>query len=407
MVVAGRRHGNAQQRLVLIHRGHHRGQHQQIGQVVRRVAAAVQQVAAGIGHQRPVIVLAAAVHPRKGLFRQQAHHAVLLGQPLHQLHGQLVAVGGYIRGGKERGQLMLGGRHLVMLGLGHHTPPPQLLVQLLHIGHHPGLYGAKVVVIQLLPLGGHRPKEGPPGVAQVPALLIQLLRDEEILLLRAHGGGHGGHIGPAHRLQEAYRLPVEGMHTAQQGGLFIQCLAGVAAKGRGDIQAVILDEGGAGGVPGGVAPRLKGGPQAAAGEAAGIRFALDELPPGKFHDHPVAGRCQEAVVLFGGNAGHGLEPVGKVGHPVVQRPGLHHIGNDIGHIGGQRLPAGNDLPQAAVGIMGQALLLHRVIKDQTAEQLRNIAHQNSLPRGEKLTLFPKNMLPILSRCIGEVNVIFR
>ena len=55
----------------------------------------------------------------------------------------------------------------------------------------------------------------------------------------------------------------------------------------------------------------------------------------------------------------------------------------------------------------QALLLHRVIKDQTAEQLRNIAHQNSLPRGEKLTLFPKNKLPILSRCIGEVNVIFR
>ena len=55
----------------------------------------------------------------------------------------------------------------------------------------------------------------------------------------------------------------------------------------------------------------------------------------------------------------------------------------------------------------QALLLHRVIKDQTAEQLRDIAHQNSLPRGEKLTLFPKNMLPILSRCIGEVNVIFR
>ena len=55
----------------------------------------------------------------------------------------------------------------------------------------------------------------------------------------------------------------------------------------------------------------------------------------------------------------------------------------------------------------QALLLHRVIKDQAAEQLRNIAHQNSLPRGEKLTLFPKNMLPILSRYIGEVNVIFR
>ena len=68
---------------------------------------------------------------------------------------------------------------------------------------------------------------------------------------------------------------------------------------------------------------------------------------------------------------------------------------------------GDELQGIKRGIMEMALLLHRVIKDQAAEQLRNIAHQNSLPRGEKLTLFPKNMLPILSRCIGEVNVIFR
>ena len=121
---------------------------------------------------------------------------------------------------------------------------------------------------------------------------------------------------------------------------------------------------------------------------------------------PPAG-VEKAVVLFSGDAGHRLEPVGKVGHAVIQRPRLHHIGDDIGNGGVQRLPAGDDLPQAAVGIVGQALLLHCVVKNKTAEQLRNIAHQNSLPCGEKLMLSPKNMFLILSRCIGEVNVIFR
>ena len=104
---------------------------------------------------------------------------------------------------------------------------------------------------------------------------------------------------------------------------------------------------------------------------------------------PSPAGVEEAVVLFGGNAGHGLEPVGKVGHPVVQRPGLHHIGNDIGHIGGQRLPAGNDLPQAAVGIVGQALLLHRVIKDQAAEQLPEYCSSKFTPSRRKAHAFPK------------------
>ena len=270
---------------------------------------------------------------------------------------------------------MLGGCYLIVLGFGHHPQLPQLLVQLLHVRAHTGLYRPEIVVIQLLPLGGLRPKQGAAGIQQVTAPLIQLLRDEEIFLLGAHGGGHGGDILPAHGPQKPDCLPIEGVHAAQKRGFFIQRFPGIAAKCRGDIQAVILDEGGTGGVPCGVASGLEGGTQAAAGKAAGIRLPLDELPAGKFHDHPIAGGGQEAIVLFGGDAGHGLEPVGKVGDAVVQRPGLHHIGNDIGDIGGQRLPALNDLPKAAVGIVGQAFLLHRVIKDQAAVKLRDIAHR--------------------------------
>lgn len=45
----------------------------------------------------------------------------------------------------------------------------------------------------------------------------------------------------------------------------------------GDAQGLILDKGVAGGVPGGIAPGLGGGPQPAGGEAGGVRLAYDQL----------------------------------------------------------------------------------------------------------------------------------
>ena len=52
----------------------------------------LQQVGAGVGAQGPVVVLAAAVDARKGLFVEQADQAVALGHYLHDLHSQLVLV---------------------------------------------------------------------------------------------------------------------------------------------------------------------------------------------------------------------------------------------------------------------------------------------------------------------------
>ena len=68
-------------------------------------------------------MLAAAVDPGKGLFVEQAHHAMPGRYPLHDLHGQLVLVRGQIGGGVNGGKLMLGGRYLVVLRLGQ---DPQL-----------------------------------------------------------------------------------------------------------------------------------------------------------------------------------------------------------------------------------------------------------------------------------------
>src|SRR5699024_11330011 len=59
------------------------------------------------------------------------------------------------------------------------------------------------------------------------------------------------------------------------------------------------------------------GSQPAGGEGGGVRLPSDELLAGKLHNHAaVRGGGDEAVVLLGGDAGHGLEPVGEVGSPL-------------------------------------------------------------------------------------------
>ena len=121
---------------------------------------------------------------------EQAHHAVPGRHPLHDLHRQLVLVCGQVGGGIDGGKLMLGRGHLIVLCLGQNPQLPQLRVQLLHKGGYPGLDGAKVVIVQLLPLGGLGAEQGPSGIDKVPALFIQRLVDQEIFLLRTHRGGH-------------------------------------------------------------------------------------------------------------------------------------------------------------------------------------------------------------------------
>ena len=99
MVVSGRRNGGSQQPLIVVHRlNDRRKEQQELGVFVGSLAGG-EQVDAGIGGERPVVVLTAAVDAGEGLLVEQAHHAMLGCHPLHDLHGQLVLVGGAVGGG--------------------------------------------------------------------------------------------------------------------------------------------------------------------------------------------------------------------------------------------------------------------------------------------------------------------
>ena len=354
MIVAGGGNGDPQQILVFIHSLDDGAEEQQELGVFIGGLPGLQEVHAGVRGDGPVVVLTAAVDPVEGLLVEQTHQAMALGHLAHHLHSQLVVVRGNVGGGEDGGHFMLGRGHLVVLGLGQDSQLPQLLIQLLHKGGDSGLDGTEVMVIQLLALGGLGTEEGPAGVDQVLAPVEIRLVDEEVLLLRANGGLDGGHILVAEELQHPQSLAVDGLHGPQQSRLLVQGLSAVGAEHRGDAQDSVLDKGIGGRVPGGVAPGLKGSPQAAGGEGTGIRLALDQLLAGELHNDLAPGLGgNEGIVLLGGNAGHGLEPVGIVGSALFHSPVLHGVGHHGGYIHIQVLAQLDGPLQGLIGLLGK------------------------------------------------------
>ena len=160
-------HRHAQQLGILGHRpddGH--AEDEELGVVVRRVAG-VEQVLAGVGGHRPVVVLAGAVDAGERLLVEQRHQAVLRGGAAHDLHRQHLVVGGEVGVLEDRRQFVLAGRHFVVPGLDRHAQLEQLGLAVGHAGDDALGDGAEVLVFQLLALGRRGAEEGAAGVDQV------------------------------------------------------------------------------------------------------------------------------------------------------------------------------------------------------------------------------------------------
>ena len=382
VVVARAGHGKAQKILMVVDRLDDRHQKQHELAVFGGRFAGVEQVEPRIRAHRPVVVLARTVDALKGLFVQQAHQAVAARHFLHDLHHQLVLVGGYVDGGEDGRQFVLGGRHLVVLGLGEDAVPPQLFVQFLHKGGNARLDGAEIVVLQLLPFGRLGAEQRPARKDEVLSLFVHGAVDEEVFLLRPDLRDDALRRGIAEQAQDAHRFFIERFHALQKRSLFIQHFAAVREEGRGDVQGAVLDEGEGRGVPRRVAARFKGGAHPARGEGRGVRLAHHQLFARKFHDDfAVFGGGNEAVVLFGGDARHGLEPVGEVGGALLHRPVLHGVGDHVGNAHVQRMAEADGLDQRLIRFFGQPLLHDLTVEYVGCENLRN-THVLYLQKGK-------------------------
>ena len=228
---------------------------------------------------------------------------------------------------------MLTGCHLVVFGFGQDTQSPKLLIQVLHKHGNPGLDGTEIMVFQFFALGSRSAEQGSAGEPKILTLLVKIPGQQKILLLSTHGGSNSLGLGIAEQPQNPDGLSGHLVHRTKQRGLLVQSLAGIGEEAGGDVQTVVLHKGKGCGIPGGVATGLKGSPQAAGREGAGIGFAPDQFLAGKLQNHPtVPGGGNKGVMLFCGDAGHGLEPVGVVSCTLFRCPNLHGLSNVIGNI---------------------------------------------------------------------------
>ena len=130
-------------------------------------------------------------------------------------------------------------------------------------------------------------------------------------------------------------------------------------------------------IPCGVSPGLKCGAQAAGREAGGVGFAFDQLFAGEFHDDSVfARRGYEAVVLLGGDARHGLEPVGEMSGALFDGPVLHGGCDGRGQMFVQGLLRVNQLVELGIDLGRESVAHDIVVKYVAANKSWTVDHKN-------------------------------
>ena len=323
---------------------------------MRRVTR-LEQVLAGVGAHRPVVVLARAVDTRERLLVQQADEAVLARDVLHHLHRQHLVVAADVRALEHGRDLILVRRDLVVTGLDRHAELAELELGLEHVGQDPLGDRAEVVVVELVPLRRLRAEQRPPARHEVGPLEVVLLIDQEVLLLRPDGREDALRRLFAEQPQGADRGARQRVHRAQQRDLVVERLARPGRESGRDAEqraiGVLEQERRRGRVPGRVSARLERRPDPASREARCVRLTLDQLLAAEVGDRgAVAGRHVERVVLLRGEPGERLEPVRVVRRPLLERPVLHRLRDHVGERGVEFLAARDGRPQLAVDVLG-------------------------------------------------------
>ena len=133
-------------------------------------------------------------------------------------------------------QLMLGRSHLIMLSLRRHSQLPKLLINLLHIRTNPFTDGAKIVILQLLPLRRHSAEQGTSRIDQILPLQILGPIHQKILLFRSYRRTYPLCRSISKQAENPQGLFVNSLHGTKKGGFLIQSLTLVGTESRGNAE---------------------------------------------------------------------------------------------------------------------------------------------------------------------------
>ena len=237
------------------------------------------------------------------------------------MHDHLLMIGGHVGVFVDRGDFVLGRSDFVVPRLDRHAQLEQLALGFQHAGQHALGNRAEVVVFEFLALGRLGAVQRAAGGDQVGPGEVEVAVDQEVFLLGAGRGRDRAGVLVAEQLQNPLGLLVQRLHRTQQRRLLVQRLAGPGDRTPSECRASCRW-----GFPEcrpgwsdprpcsrglrtwrGCRPRESSKRRARPGSAPCRENSASAVPS------PV-GR-QEAVVLFGRQAGQRVEDVGVVGGP--------------------------------------------------------------------------------------------
>ena len=152
MVIAGAGHGRSKQIGMQIQSTNNGTDEGQELEVTCATVVRVEEIVTCIGHQRPVVVLAASIDAGEGLLMKQTYHPMFTGGSTQDTHGLHLVIACQVGPLEERRQLELMWCHLVVTGLGGNAQRVQSSLDVRHVGLDLGWNGAEVMVVELVSL---------------------------------------------------------------------------------------------------------------------------------------------------------------------------------------------------------------------------------------------------------------
>lgn len=144
------------------------------------------EVLAGVGADRPVVVLAGSVDASEGLLVQEASEVVLSGDVSHDLHHNHVVIAGDAHRFEDRGHLVLSRSDFVMSSGGGDSESPEVPFDILNVSEDSSVYGSEIVIFHLLAFGWLGADEGSSASDEIRSGNEESSVDKEKLLFDSH-----------------------------------------------------------------------------------------------------------------------------------------------------------------------------------------------------------------------------
>ena len=331
--VCSRADGCLEQAVVFINSHQRIDEKSDKAQILFRRLARGKQSHACVCTDRPVAVLAGAVHAGKRFFMQQHAKAVTTGYLFHQQHDQLVLIDGKVRFVVDRCQFKLVRRHFVVACFERNTVFAGFKFEVFHIRRDTRRDRTEIVIFELLVLGRLMPEQCPTGHQQVGACSVKPLIHKKIFLLPSQIRRHFFHVR-VEIMTHVCRSPVDGIDGFQQRSFQVERFTGIRDENGGDAQRVVHDKCRRRRVPSRISARLERAADASARKARRVRLLLRQQFAGKFFGNAFARPIyviDERVVLLRRPIGQRLKPVRVVRGAQLHRPHLHACGYVVGN----------------------------------------------------------------------------